>query len=490
VIVVTLDGRGRLGLQLFRSVRAAIVEGRLKPGQRLPSTRDLAAHLKLSRKVVLEGFQQLLEEGYLEARAGSGTRVTTRLPDALLTPWKPRPEHGAARTSPVPLSTRAAAAMALHAWPPPGRPAKPGLRYNFQYGIPALADFPVDTWARLVARRARDASLSMLRYGKTLGFDPLRQQIAEYLGRARGVVTTPDQVLVVNGTQQAVDLIARLLVNPGDAVVVEEPCYQAARQALLVAGAEAVACPVDRHGLRTDRLPGSRAIKLAYVTPSHQFPLGGILPLARRLELLRWAEQRGAYLIEDDYDSEFQYDHRPVQALQGLDRAGRVLYVGSLSKVLFPSLRIGYLVVPSVLVQPLATLRLLTDYHTPTFEQAVLSDFMKDGDFERHLRRSRARNKARRVRLVEALQEHCGADVEITGASAGLHIAVWLRHVAAGAVSDLVARAADRGVGIYPIAPYFLRPPRRAGLLLGYANLSERDIVEGVRRLGTLLRSL
>ena len=488
-MVVTLDGRGRLGHQLFRSVRAAIVDGRLKPGQRLPSTRDLAAQLTLSRKVVLEGFQQLQAEGYLEARAGSGTRVTTRLPNALLTTWKARPDRRAVGAGPVPLSTRAATALALHAWPPPGRPANPGLRYNFQYGIPALADFPVDTWARLTARRARRASLSMLRYGRTLGFEPLRHQIAEYLGRARGVVTTPDQVLVVNGTQQAVDLIARLLVDPGDAVVVEEPCYQAARQALQVAGANIITCPVDRDGLRTDRLPDSRAVKLAYVTPSHQFPLGGILPLARRLELLRWAERRGAYLLEDDYDSEFQYDHRPVQALQGLDRAGRVLYVGSLSKVLFPSLRIGYLVVPADLVRPLAALRLLTDYHTPTFEQAVLTDFIRNGDFERHLRRSRERNKARRARLVEALQEHCGAEVEITGASAGVHIAVWLRHVSPGAVAGLVARAAERGLGIYPIAPYFLRPPRRAGLLLGYANLTEREIEEGVRRLGVLLRS-
>jgi GntR family transcriptional regulator/MocR family aminotransferase len=385
------------------------------------------------------------------------------------------------------LSPQARQVLALAPLPPPGGAVRPGLRYDFQYGVPALADFPHQEWSRIVTRRARGISLATLRYGRVLGYGPLRKAIASHAARSRGIVATPAQVIVVNGTQQGLDLIARLLVRSGDRVLVEEPCYQAARQVFQAIGARLVPTAVDDRGLDTSRLPSHLDVRLAYVTPSHQFPLGGVLPLQRRLELLRWAERRNAYIVEDDYDSEYQYEGRPVEAVQGLDRAGRVLYVGTLSKVLFPALRIGYLIVPESLIPPLASLRFLTDCHTPTFEQAVLTDFISEGHFERHLRRSRERNKCRRAALMDALETHLGDSVEIAGTSAGVHVVLWLRRVAPERLDALLVAAAERGLGIYSLKPYYLKPPRRAGLLLGYANLGEREIRDGVRLLAEML---
>lgn len=487
--MIALSGQGPLGRQVFRALRQAIVDGTFPAGARLPSTRALAEELLVSRKVVVQAFAYLADEGYVEARVGSGTRVSESLPDALLAPWRASARTG--RRAPVPpprLSRRAEALLSLQPWPPPARPVRPHLPYDFHPGTPSLLDFPHDTWVRLLTRRARALSVPVLRYGPTLGFEALRQHVAEYVARARGVVASSDQVAIVNGTQQGLDIVARLLVAPGDRVVVEEPGYQAARQAFQAAGAEIVPVPVDAHGLQTDHLPAPRSVMLAYVTPSHHYPLGGILPLTRRLELLRWAERGDVHIVEDDYDSEFQYDHQPVQALQGLDRTGRVLYVGSFSKVLFPSLRIGYLIVPPPLIAPVASVRFLTDYQTPTFEQSVLADFIAGGHFERHLRRSRRRNHARRLALVSALHTHCRQAVEVVGANAGVHVMVWLRHVSITRLEALIEEAAESGVGLYAVTPYYLVRPKTAGLLLGYANLSEVDITEGIRLLGRLLR--
>jgi GntR family transcriptional regulator/MocR family aminotransferase len=484
---VKLDGKGALNQRLYRGLRRAILDGRLPPGTRLPSTRELAVDLGLSRNVAVLAFRQLLNEGYVDARTGSGTYVCRTVPDTVLMPWTTRNGSTAAPRRPV-LSPRATEVLALAPLPAPGRPVRPGLRYDFRYGVPALSDFPHQEWSRIMARCARSISLRMLRYGHTLGYGPLRKAIAGYVARARGVATTADQVVIVNGAQQGLDLIARLLIAPGDRVVVEEPGYQAARLVFQAGHASLLPVPVDEKGIDTSLLPRGVEVRLAYVTPSHQFPLGGVLPLPRRLELLQWAEQSGAYIVEDDYDSEFRYDGRPVEAIQGLDRTGCVLYVGTFSKVLFPSLRIGYLIVPASLTSVIASLRFLTDYHTPTFEQAVLTDFISEGHFERHLRRSRERNKARRAALLHALRTELGDSVEIAGASAGVHLVVWLRGLASARLDAIVAQAAARGLGIYSVAPYYLRRPRRAGLLLGYANLRERDIREGIALLAGVVR--
>ena len=271
-------------------------------------------------------------------------------------------------------------------------------------------------------------------------------------------------------------------IDPGDRVVVEEPSYLSARQVFLAAGAELVSVPVDEAGLDVSQLPRRGPVRLAYVTPSHQFPLGGVLPLARRLELLQWAGRSGAFVLEDDYDSEFWYSGHPIEAIQGLDTAGRVIYVGTFSKVLFPSLRLGYLIVPPALVSPLAALKFLVDRHAPTFEQEVLASFMADGHFERHVRRARARNAARRSAMLEALDDALGRRVEVSGANAGLHMVAWLRDTPAAQLDDVIdSRRGSRCRRLFGGAVLCRPAAEAAGLLLGYAGLTEREIREGIR---------
>ena len=484
-MLVTLKGDGPVSHRLYRGVRAVILDGRWQAGTRLPSTRQLADELGISRKAVGRAFQRLADEGYVEARVGDGTYVAVTLPDPdLHVRGSRRSRRNTDRTA-LRLSTYAERVVAQSAWPPPGvRMASP---YDFHYGTAAIGDFPQDVWARLVSRRARQLSIGMLRYGRTLGFQPLREAIAAYVRRARGVVTSADQVLIVNGSQQALYLLGRLLLDESDAVVVEEPGYQGARQIFAAVGAQLIPVDVDAAGLDVSQLPQGRAVRLAHVTPSHQFPMGSVLSLSRRLALLRWARQCGAYVIEDDYDSEFRYEGEPIEAIQALDTDGRVIYVGTFSKVLSPSLRIAYLVVPPMVVKPLASLKFLTDLHTPTFEQAVLADFIADGHFERHVRRARTRNAARRQALLAAADKHLGDRVEIVGANAGVHVVAWLRDVAASDIADFRQRALEAGLGLYSVLPYFLQEPPRAGLLMGYASLSETEIEDGIALLAQVL---
>ena len=489
-MLVMLRGRGSLNQRLYRGLRQGILEGRLPPGTRLPSSRSLAGDLGLSRNVVVMAFDRLLDEGYVEARVGSGTYVSRSLPDAATAPWHPAAADARASAAPPRLSVHARRVVGLAPLPAPTAPLRSGLRCEFRYGLPAISDFPSEAWARIVSRRARRVSLRTLRYGRALGYAPLREAIAHYVTRARGVAATPDQVIVVNGSQQALDLVTRLLVDPGDRVVIEEPGYQGARHVFLAAGARLVPVPVDASGLDVAKLPRRGAPRLAYVTPSHQFPLGGVMPLGRRLELLRWAEDTGAHILEDDYDSEFRYEGRPVEAVQSLDRSGRVVYAGTFSKTLFPSLRLGYLIVPPAMVPAMAALKFLIDMQAPTFEQEVLTDFITEGHFERHVRRTRARNAARRAALLDALEQDLGDRVEVVGANAGVHVVVWLRGVEASQLDAVRHRVAEQGVGIYGVEPHYLQPPRRAGLLFGYACLTERDIREGIGVLGTVVRGL
>jgi GntR family transcriptional regulator/MocR family aminotransferase len=482
-MLVRLEGQGPLTRQLFRGLRRAILDGRFKPGARLPSTRALSTDLGLSRNVVLLAFAQLVAEGYAEGQRGSGTFVVEVLPDP-----RPRTRDGRspAAATRLELSRFARRVVELAPLPAVGRPVREGLLYDFRYGVPAVAEFPQQVWSRIVQRRTRGMSVGTLRYGRAVGWRPLREAVASYVTRVRGVVAGVEQVVIVNGSQQALDLIGRLLIDPGDRVVIEEPSYVSARQVFLAAGADLTLVPVDAEGLDVAQLPRSAPIRAAYVTPSHQFPLGGVLPLARRIELLRWANETGAVVIEDDYDSEFWYGSHPVEAIQGLDPSGRVVYVGTFSKVLFPSLRLGYLIVPPSLVGPLASLKFLMDRQAPTFEQTVLADFIAGGYFERHMRRARARNAARRVAVLEAFDDTLGDRVEIVGANAGIHVVVWLRDLPAERLDDLIARAADRGIGLYSVAPYYANPPAMAGLLLGYAGLTEREIRDGIRLLSGL----
>ncbi len=487
-MLLRLDGPGTLAEQVYAGLRAAILDVTLPPGSRLPSTRALAGESGVSRTTTQAAFDQLIAEGYLETRPGSGTYVAAELPDGSMSAERAR----STAAQPVAPNIRFSAfgrCLADRRFEAPN--PNHAVRYNFRYGLPPVEAFPYDVWRRLLNRQIQDVSLRSLRYGEAEGSPALREAIASYLARSRGVVCSAEQVVVINGSQQGLDLTARLLVEPGDAVVVEEPQYQGARNAFVAAGARLIPIPVDADGLDPDRLPVDDAsVRLAYVTPSHQFPAGGVMPIARRLALLAWAERAGAVVIEDDYDSEYRYDGRPIPALQGLDRSGRVVYIGTFSKVLFPSLRIGYAVLPKSLLGPFAAAKWLADRHTPTIEQETLAAFIDEGHFERHLRRSRAANALRRAALLSSLDDAFGDRIEITGSNAGIHVVTWFQDLGAGQTDEIVAGAKAVGVGVYPVAPYYLTPPARAGLLLGYASLDERQIHVGIAKLANVVAAI
>lgn len=487
-MLLRLDGPGTLAEQVYAGLRTAILAGTLPPGSRLPSTRALAGESGVSRTTTQAAFDQLIAEGYLETRPGSGTFVAAELPDGEMAAESAR----SLQAPPVAPNIRFSAfgrCLADRRFEAPN--PNHAVRYNFRYGLPPVEAFPYDVWRRLLNRQIQDVSLRSLRYGLAQGSLELREAIAAYLGRSRGVVCSAAQVVIINGSQQGLDLTTRLLIDPGDAVVIEEPHYQGARNVFTAAGARLISCPVDADGLDPFTLPDPDAgVRVAYVTPSHQFPAGGVMPIARRLALLAWAGRAGAVIIEDDYDSEYRYDGRPIPALQGLDRGGRVVYIGTFSKVLFPSLRIGYAVLPESLLGPFASAKWLADRHTPTIEQETLAAFISEGHFERHLRRSRAANSSRRAALLAALDAAFGDAIEITGSNAGIHVVVWFRDVPAGKTDRIVSGAKVVGVGVYPVAPYYLTPPARAGLLLGYASLDEQQIHEGISKLANVVAAV
>lgn len=467
--------------QLYHRVREAIIGGRIRPGSRLPASRQLCTELGLSRNTVLTAVQQLTAEGYLESRLGSGTYVASRLPDQLLAPLTPgaRPRSS---SPPTALSERGellttmSRSMAL-----PHRPRP------FQPGIPALAELPHETLARIGARLQRRPPTDLLVYGDSRGYGPLREAIAERLRRTRAVRAVGDQVLIVQGAQQALHLTALLLLDPGDSAWVEDPCYPGLRAALFAAGIRVVPVPVDQDGLdvaQARRL--CEGARLAGVTPSHQSPLGVEMTLRRRLELLDWAHESGAWILEDDYDSEYRFAGPPLAALQGLDQHGRVIYVGTLSKSLFPSLRLGYLVVPHELVGAFGAAIAVTSRQCSTLEQAQLAEFIAGGHLDRHVRRMRVLYEHRQQVLVAEAERQLGELLDVPPAAAGMHVVGWLPE---GVDERAVTRvAAMRGVSVVPISStYASRRSPRPGLILGYAGYSDGSIRQGITRLrGTL----
>jgi GntR family transcriptional regulator/MocR family aminotransferase len=487
----SLDPRADVPLyrQLYESLRTAILEGRLAPGTRLPATRELAAELAVSRNTVMSAFEQLLAEGYVEGRVGAGTFVSGSLPDDLLNARANlrRAPHASAKGRRLSRRGELLASTLITAHAPAFGSMRP-----FRTGIPALDAFPFDVWSRLVARHWRRPRRDLLAYGDPAGFRPLREAIAHYLGAARAVRCEPEQVIVVAGTQQAVDLSARVLLDSGDAVWVEEYSYLAARAAFKAAGARLVPVPVDDEGINV--AAGARTCadaRMAYVSPSHQYPLGVTLSLARRLELLEWASRAGAWVLEDDYDSEFRYEGRPLAAMQGLDREGRVIYLGTFSKVLFASLRLGYMVVPADLIDAFSSARALVGWCSPVVDQAIVCDFISEGHFARHIRRMRALYAERRATLVSSLRRELGDSIEIAPSSAGMHLVAWLPE---GVDDRTVAREADaRGVQAQPLSAFAPQgidvSARRGGLLLGYAAYNERETREGVAKLADALRA-
>ena len=463
---------------LYAAMRDRILAGHLRPGARLPATRDLAGQHALSRGTVIRAFEELKSEGYIEGSIGSGTFVTRVLPEELLHAGR----KTGAREHPPAKRARRIAAYGRRAREFPNFVRRPNRA--FRANVPALDLFPIDLWAQVAARRLRRVSLNDLLVCEAMGFEPLRRAVADYLAASRGVNCTAEQIAIVSGVQEALDLTARLLIDPGDRVCVEDPGYPGADLAFEAVGGVVVPVGLDHEGIKLDekRLAGAR---LVYITPGHQFPLGITMSLPRRLQLLAWAKRTGATIFEDDYDSEYRYSGRPLSALQGLDSGGVVLFAGSFSKVLFPSLRLGYLVVPPDLVDRFAAAISITTRHAPLLEQAILCDFITGGHFGRHVRRMRQMYAERRGAMLEGAEKYWNGLLEISGVEAGLQTAAWLR---GGIRAEAAARAAaERNVEVIPLDWYSRGKSLPAGLQLGFAAVDPREIGRGVRDLAIAL---
>ncbi|HXE60290.1 MAG TPA: PLP-dependent aminotransferase family protein [Gemmatimonadaceae bacterium] len=484
---VAIDARRRTPIyrQLYEWFRSAILAGQLRPGQRVPSTRQLAAELGVSRIPVLGAYEQLHAEGYLETFVGAGTCVARSIPDRTRLIGRPPAKRTDARAA-RPAGPRRVSRLAGtifqtdQSWL-----GNPGA---FRISLPALDKFPAAVWARLVHRHAHRVTRAMMAYGDPMGDQSLREAIAEYVGAARAVRCDASQVMVTTGSQQGLLIAARVLLDPRDAVWIEDPAYPGARQALLAAGARMVPVPVDDEGLDVAR--GARAaaaVRAVYITPSHQHPLGVTMSATRRMTLLGWASRTGTWIIEDDYDSEYRYDSRPIASLHSMDEDGRVIYVGTFSKVLFPALRLGYVIVPKDLAAAFSAMRDASDVFSSTLYQAVVNDFIREGHFARHIRRMRMIYMERRQVLVDALRAEAGERLEVVGAAAGLHLAALLRPgVSDAAVAE---RAARKSVLVTPLSSCCFKMPARGGLILGYGGTTPHEIRDGVKKLAACLET-
>src|SRR6202522_2373716 len=465
---------------LYEELRSAILTGRLHPGARLPATRDLAEQYGISRPTIVTAFEQLRSEGYVEGRVGSGTYVSEILPDELLQAPRARSTAGTRRRG-IPRSAYATRLRPLLRAVP--RPAR-----AFRASQPGLDAFPMGLWTQVATRRLRRASASLLAGGDALGYRPLCEAVAEYLNSSGGVKCAADQVLIISGVQQALDRTAHLLLEPGDPVWMEEPGYPGAAVVFRAVGARICAVPVDSEGLTLEagqrRWPRQRP-RLVYVTPAHQFPLGVTMSLRRRLSLLEWARRSRTIIFEDDYDSEYRYSGRPIPALQGLDRAAVVIFAGSFTDVLFPALRLAYLVVPSDMVDIFAAAESVSTHHPPLIDQAILCDFIREGHFARHVRRMRQLYAERLSVLVESARERLAGLLEIPPVEAGLRTVGWLQ---GGRSAERAALAAARHeVEVVPLSRYAWGRVRRDGLVLGFAAVDGREIRRGVEQLGQAL---
>jgi GntR family transcriptional regulator/MocR family aminotransferase len=484
---IVLDQNAAMPLyrQLYERLRSAILERRLEAGARLPSTRVLASELGISRNTTALAYEQLLMEGYIESRVGDGTRVAYLLPEPPVRVAENVGDQDVAEVSALARRSQLLVRIA----------SLDDLDINqtgfdarlFRLGQPDVEHFPYETWARLVARHVRQSLQAVSFYQNAQGYGPLREAIAAHVGIRRGVHCLPEQVIITAGAQGALDLVARVLLDPGDQAWVEDPGYLGARGSLLAAGVGLISVPVDREGIdvRAGRKLCGDA-RLAIVTPSHQFPTGVTMSLNRRLELLQWAREASAWIVEDDYDSEYRFSGRPLEALQGLDSAGHVLYIGTFSKALFPSLRLGYLIVPSKLLKGFLAMRRFTDVHPPILEQMTLADFIDEGHYMRYLRKMRLLYLERRNTLADALKRELRDLLDVAVPEAGIHLVAWLPE--GTNARAIVQQAAVDGLAIQLISHFSLQPPYRDGLLLGFASASPAELDAGVKRLAAVLR--
>jgi GntR family transcriptional regulator/MocR family aminotransferase len=483
-LFIMLDGQhsGRpLYRQIYETIRMAILRGEFAPGKRLAATRALARELGVSRITVLNAYEQLFAEGYLDGKVGAGTFVAAKLPDDLLKTETVRRSKQKKTDAPLRLSPFGEKLAANDVG---SIRARTIAKFQpFQNGLTAVDKFPFEIWSRIAARVHRNPSREVLGYGDPQGYFPLREAIAAHLRSARAVNCAPEQVIITSGAQQALDLAARIFLSEKDSILIEDPCYQEARSAFAAVGAKIIPVPVDAEGLNLAAV--KQKAKLIYVTPSHQYPLGVTMSLPRRLALLEWGRTNNAWIIEDDYNSEFRYAGRPLASLQGLDQGGRVIYVGTFSKTIFPSMRIGCAVVPSDLVGIFTTARAINDTHSSLIDQAILTEFIREGHFARHIRRMRTLYEERQQTLIAECEKNLDGLLEVKTADAGMHLVGWLPD----GVSDkaISGKAAEKDLKLAPISAYCAKKLRRGGLILGYTAFPKNQIKEGVKKLKAIL---
>ncbi|MGC2300696.1 MAG: PLP-dependent aminotransferase family protein [Acidobacteriaceae bacterium] len=477
VPVIPIDREAAMPLhrQVYAGFRDAIHRGDLAAGQQVPSSRALAAELEISRFPVLDAYAQLLAEGYFESRVGAGTFVSASLPQTTSQTRPPTADSSASRRT----SRRS---LLFPAYEP--NPWRHGWG-SFGVHQPALDQFPFDLWSKLLSRHSRTLHIHPSNNLHPLGLQPFREAICSYLRTARAVRCDPAQIMVVSGSQQALDIVTRVLLDPGDQAWIEEPCYPLVRNLILGSGCHPVPVPVDEEGL--DVAAGIRQApnaRVAFVTPSHHYALGVTMSASRRFQLLEWSRQSSSWIVEDDYDSEYRFESMPIPSLQGLDPSARVIYIGTFSKVLRPSLRLGYIVIPPDLVDRFAAVRFSMDIFPPYLFQEALTDFMRDGHFARHIRRMRTLYKARRTALVESLRAEFGDFLRIHGSEAGMHLTVTLpENFPESSDVNISLRAAKERLWLWPLSPCYTGTKPRQGFLLGFSNTPEDQMPQAVRRL-------
>jgi GntR family transcriptional regulator/MocR family aminotransferase len=481
--IIVIDRRAPKALhrQVYDAYRTAIVDRSLRAGQRVPSTRVQALELGISRIPILNAYAQLVAEGYLESRVGSGTVVCRSLPDQVLIPES----HGAQATR-VQAGSRRVSKRCSTFFPVETVPWQRGWG-AFGVSQVAFGHFPFHVWNALVTRHCRKAYAKSLDYGDATGSRDLREAIAAYLRTARGVRCEARQIMVVSGSQQGLDISARVFLDPGSRVWMEEPGYRFARNVFALNACQIVPVPVDCAGLNVAAgIKRCRTARAALVTPSHQYPLGVTMSASRRMQLLDWAHSSESWIIEDDYDSEYRYESNPIASLQGLDSNARVIYIGTFSKVLFPSLRLGYLVIPPDLIGRFLAVRLTMDIGPPAFFQSVLADFISEGHFSRHIRRMRLLYQERRSVLIDCIRKDLGFEADITGGEAGMHLAVTLKGIRD---CEIAERASRQNLWLVPLSTSYLGEASRQGFILGFGSTAVEEIPNAVRKLRTILTS-
>jgi GntR family transcriptional regulator / MocR family aminotransferase len=467
---VSLVGRSDLSGEIYRQIRQAILDGRLRPGERLSPTRELADALAVSRSTVTVAYENLLAEGFATSHTGAGTFVSHHF----------EPKHPASKARrPTVRAIKVRDVWETISLPPPA--FFHGTRFDFRTGFTDASLFPHRAWRRVVARALRSREMEASTYQPPAGNPDLRAAIARHIGVSRSVSASPDDVIVTNGTQQALDIVGRVLLEPGDVVAIEDPGYRTPRSLFQALGARVIGVPVDGEGLVVDALPAGA--KVVYVTPSHQYPLGVAMSLSRRRALLAWAERNNAVVVEDDYDSEFRFGDRPLEPLQTLDSIGRVVYVGSFSKTLLPTLRLGFMIAPQSLREAAHKAKHVTDWHTATIAQSALAQFIDEGAFARHIRRIGRTYGERRDMLIAAITRDFSDHLDLVPSSTGLHIAAYARRASVDDIGAIASRAFDLGVAVQRMSLFQVDGKPRAGILLGYAAIDTARIAEGLRRL-------